>query len=203
MHVILSEGRQIESRRQLAKTHWSKKQIGNVNRNACPWTTTDARAGAFEKLDLPNWTWSQARKVWKRYLIRKDVDWERERNELGRERRRKGGRKEDMKHSQGRVAAWNKTGWSPASSNVTQAAIHKETWREQITKTKKYIYKGATLVNKRANWFYTLAGSPAWGLVLNPLVAYTSTTVYIWCNKCNLNLNIKETFLYVSLLWAW
>ena len=30
-----------------------------------------------------------------------------------------------MKHSQGRVAARNKTGWSPTSSNVTQAAIHK------------------------------------------------------------------------------
>ena len=28
-------------------------------------------------------------------------------------------------------------------------------------------------------YFYTLAGSPASGLVLNPLVAYTSTTVYI------------------------
>ena len=40
-------------------------------------------------------------------------------------------------------------------------------------------YKGATLVDKRANRFYTLVGSPAWGLVLNPLVAYTSTTVYI------------------------
>ena len=44
-----------------------------------------------------------------------------------------------MNHSQGRVAARNKTGWSPASSNVTQAAVHKERWREQITQKKKYL----------------------------------------------------------------
>ena len=42
-----------------------------------------------------------------------------------------------------------------------------------------FLYKGATLVNKKADGFYTLAGSPAWELVLNPLVAYTSTTVYV------------------------
>ena len=42
-----------------------------------------------------------------------------------------------------------------------------------------FLHKGATFVDKRANGFYMLAGSPASGLILNPLVAYTSTTVYI------------------------
>ena len=39
----------------------------------------------------------------------------------------------DMKHSQDRVAARNKTSWSPKKSslNVTQAAAHKERWREE------------------------------------------------------------------------
>ena len=32
--------------------------------------------------------------------------------------------------------ARNKPGWRPPS-NVTQAAVHKERWREQITHTKK------------------------------------------------------------------
>ena len=42
----------------------------------------------------------------------------------------------DMKHSQDRVAARNKTSWSPkASLNVTQAAAHKERWREERTHT--------------------------------------------------------------------
>ena len=35
-------------------------------------------------------------------------------------------------------------------------------------------------MKKRANGFYTLAGSPTWRLVLNPLVPYTSITVYLW-----------------------
>ena len=43
--------------------------------------------------------------------------------------------------------------------------------------------KGATLVDNRAHGLYTLAGSPACRLVLNHLVAYTSTTVYI-CKPC-------------------
>ena len=34
----------------------------------------------------------------------------------------------------------NKTGWSPALSNVTQAAVHKERWREQITHEKKKLF---------------------------------------------------------------
>ena len=42
-----------------------------------------------------------------------------------------------------------------------------------------FFYKGATLVDNRAHGHYTLVGSPAWGPVLNPLVAFTSTTVYI------------------------
>ena len=42
-----------------------------------------------------------------------------------------------MKHSQGRVAARNKTGWSPASSNVTQAAVHKGEM-ERTNNTKKH-----------------------------------------------------------------
>ena len=42
---------------------------------------------------------------------------------------------------------------------------------------------GATLVDNRAHGNYTLVGSPTWGLVLNPLVAYTSTTVYTWTYK--------------------
>ena len=42
----------------------------------------------------------------------------------------------DMKHSQDQVAARNKTSWSPkASLNVTQAADHKERWREERTHT--------------------------------------------------------------------
>ena len=41
-------------------------------------------------------------------------------------------------------------------------------------------FKGATLVDNRAHGHHTLAGCPAWGLALNPLVAYTSTTVYIY-----------------------
>ena len=43
-----------------------------------------------------------------------------------------------------------------------------------------FLYKGATLVNKRANGYYTLAGTPTWRLVLIPLVAYSSTTIYIY-----------------------
>ena len=43
-----------------------------------------------------------------------------------------------------------------------------------------FLYKGATLVNNRAHGPYTLVGSPAWGPVLNPLVAYTLTTVYVF-----------------------
>ena len=41
-----------------------------------------------------------------------------------------------------------------------------------------FLYKGATLVEKRANGFYTVAGSPAWRLVLNPLVAYRQPSIY-------------------------
>ena len=43
------------------------------------------------------------------------------------------------KHSKDRVAARNKPGWRPPS-NVTQAAVHKERRREEITqKKKKYL----------------------------------------------------------------
>ena len=41
-----------------------------------------------------------------------------------------------------------------------------------------FLYKGANLVDKRAHGLYTLAGSPACRQELNPLVAYTLTTVY-------------------------
>ena len=37
-----------------------------------------------------------------------------------------------------------------------------------------------SLVDTRAYLPYTLGGPPVWGLVLDPLAAYTSTTVYIW-----------------------
>ena len=44
-----------------------------------------------------------------------------------------------------------------------------------------FLNKGATLVNKRANRFYTLAGSPAWGLVLNPpSCLYLDNPLYIY-----------------------
>ena len=42
-----------------------------------------------------------------------------------------------------------------------------------------FLYKGATLVIYRAHRPYTLAGPPVRELVLDPLVAFTSTTVYI------------------------
>ena len=42
-----------------------------------------------------------------------------------------------------------------------------------------------------ANGPYTLAGSPAWRLVLNPLVAYTSTTVYTYLKRDS-NLGLIE-----------
>ena len=59
-----------------------------------------------------------------------------------------------MKHSQeGRVAARNKVSWSPSSSlNVTQAAGHKERWREkthtQKKKKKKIQNEGQKKVHK-------------------------------------------------------
>ena len=51
-----------------------------------------------------------------------------------------------------------------------------------------FIYSLLSLLsNNRAHGHYTLVGSPAWGPVLNPLVAYTSTTVYILCPRPNNN----------------
>ena len=47
------------------------------------------------------------------------------------------GKKDRHEALRARVAARNKTGWKPASLNVTQAAVHKERWREEITEQKK------------------------------------------------------------------
>ena len=58
--------------------------------------------------------------------------------ELKKERGKMRGMKDRHEAFGARVAARNKTCWSlPASLNVTQAAIQKERWREEITHKKK------------------------------------------------------------------
>ena len=54
------------------------------------------------------------------------------------------------------------------------------------------LHKGATLVIYKAHGPYTLVGPPIRGLVLDPLAALTSTTVYIfWVNQGNIWLGWK------------
>ena len=124
---ILSEGRKIESRRQLEaiyRTNWKRNKRTPVNDHR--------RAGGRSK-----WTRSEARKARKRDSIRRM--WiEKERETRG----RKTSREDviDMKHSKKRVAARNKTSWSlPASLNVTQAAVHKERWRKKFVPFQKFL----------------------------------------------------------------
>ena len=95
----------------------------------------DARAGAQKGLDLK--------------LLRREKETRFERCELRKreikmrdEKHVEGGRKNNTKHSKETSCSMKQDRLEPTSpSNVTQAAVHKERWREQIThEKKKYIY---------------------------------------------------------------
>ena len=55
-----------------------------------------------------------------------------------------------------------------------------------------FLYIGATLVDNRAHGHFTLVGSLTWGSVLNPLVAFISTTVYIYICYALFSNAVKE-----------
>ena len=60
------------------------------------------------------------------------------------------------------------------------------------------ISKCKNIWSKRAHGPYTLVGPPVSGLVLDPLVAFTSTTVYIWVKKFHFEIWGKFDWNYPS-----
>ena len=65
------------------------------------------------------------------------------------------------------------------------------------------LYKGATSVDNRAHGHFTLAGSLTRGSVLNPLVALTSTTVYLCIIIFSIALDSELKILILFLLEWW
>ena len=115
---ILSEGREIESCRQLEQL--IEKRIGN-GKTGAP-VNDHRRASALE-----NKTRSQARKAWtEQETWFEGCGVKREQQE-----RRRGRTCKILSIQETRVAARNKGCWSSSSLDVTQAAGHKERWREQ------------------------------------------------------------------------
>ena len=99
---VLSEGRKIESRRQLEQ--YEKSNELETTQNAGPWTTTKTRGRAF--LD---WTRSKALKWTKKRLNTRDVNW-RKRENRARERESSVSRHEAFPRSS--CSTKNKPGWS-------------------------------------------------------------------------------------------
>ena len=104
------------------RTNWKRHKRRPVNDHK------DVRAGARKGLDLK--------------LVMREKDsirrmWTKKEREKPRGEKDIEGGRNSMKHSKDELQHENKTGWSSASSNITQAAVHKERWREQITHKKK------------------------------------------------------------------
>ena len=81
---VLLEGRKIESRHQLEAITKKLNDLETTQKCRPVNDHKDARAGVSE------WTRFEARIAKKKRLDSKDVDWDRERNELGKEKRREG-----------------------------------------------------------------------------------------------------------------
>ena len=109
------------------ETQRVKLETKQIDKHAGPWTTIDARAGALGKLDTRSvWTRSQARKMWIRDSIQRMWIEERERN---RDRERKNVSRHETFPKIKLQQETSPVGDLPL--NVTQAAAHKERWREQ------------------------------------------------------------------------
>ena len=139
MHVILSEERKIESRCQLEKlaialieTQSEELETKQERRHV----NDQWRAGRHFRNGLDPKLLSEKTK---KRLNSRDVDWKRERKKRG----EKGVEREDAKITRSvpknRVWSTKQARLEPTPLNVTQAAVYKERWREQITHRKKKV----------------------------------------------------------------